>query len=240
MLSMKAQIACLSLAAFAFASCDKSADKTNSDNAPSKNPQVEHRANAPTIAEKIASGRQDAPGANISRPIDPPISHPVDASMIRPSGTLPDDASWQTLTAEQKMEKFKANGIARMPRYVSDLILADATKAGEAENQVVFITEQSAAWHHIDTFKESGTGIPDHMKMALLERLSTKHGTSWIDMIPELDEQIAASVKVDELRANGIPGMSPDESQDFLIKAIEKYGPDYKAILSAANQNARK
>ena len=78
------------------------------------------------------------------------------------------------------------------------------------------------------------------MKPALLERLSKKHGGSWKDVTTELDEQVAASVRVMELRLNGIPGMSPDESQDLFIKALETYGPDYKTILSIADQNARK
>ena len=58
--------------------------------------------------------------------------------------------------------------------------------------------------------------MPDHMKLVLLEKLSKKHGESWMDMVPEVDEQLAASAKVMELRLNGIPGMSPDESQDLL------------------------
>jgi len=159
--------------------------------------------------------------------------------MIRPAGTAPDDGSWETLTAEQMLEKFNSNGITNIPRYVSEQILADATSAGTPEDQVRFITEQSAAWHHINGFKESTDGIPEHMKMALLENLSRKHVNSWKDMIPELDEQVAASDKVAELRSKGIPGMTPDESQDFFIHALEKYGPDYKRILSAANQSAR-
>ena len=237
---MKAKLACLSLAACAFASCEKSETKANPDDTSSRKPRMENRAEAPTIAEKPAPARRDAPEANTSRAIDPPISHPVDASMIRPTGTASDDTSWPSLTAEQKIEKFNSSGITRIPKDVSDPILADATNVGSAEDQVRFITEQAAAWHHINGFRESIHAIPDHMKMALLERLSKKHGSSWKDMAPELDEQIAASVKVDALRSEGIPGMSPDESQDFLIKAIEKYGPDYKAILAAANQNANK
>jgi hypothetical protein len=233
---MKAQIACLSLAAFAFASCEKSGEKTNSDNTQAKRPQVEHRANAPTIAEKTAPARRHTPDANT---IAPPASHPVDASMIRPAGTAPDDGSWETLTAEQMLEKFNSNGIYRIPKYVSEQILADATSAGTPEDQVRFITEQSAAWHHINGFKKSTDGIPEHMKMALIESLSKKHGNSWKDMIPELDEQVAASDKVAELRSKGIPGMTPDESQDFFIQALGKYGPDYKRILSIANQSAR-
>ena len=159
--------------------------------------------------------------------------------MIRPAGISPDDGSWETLTAGQMLETFNSNGIARIPGYVSDQILADATSAGTPEDQVRFITEQSAAWHRINGFKESTDGIPEHMKMALIESLSRKHGNSWKDMIPDLDEQVAASVKVDELRSKGIPGMTPDESQDLIIEALEKYGPDYKRILSIANQSAR-
>jgi hypothetical protein len=59
-------------------------------------------------------------------------------------------------------------------------------------------------------------------------------------MVPELDEQVAASVRVMEIRLNGIPGMSPDESQDLLIKALETHGPDYKTILSIAGQSPGK
>ena len=237
---MKTPLACLSLVACAFASCDKSAEQTGSGSAAPEKTRTERRESSPMITEKTKPAPRETSAAIANRPIDPPLSHTLDASMIRPAGTLQDDPSWQTLTAEQKMEKFKANGIDRMPKYVSDQILADATKSGEPESQVLFITEQSAAWHHINAFRESTTGIPDHMKAALLERLSAKRGTSWIDMIPEFNEQIAASVVVDEMRAKGIPGMPPDESQDFFIMAIEKYGPDYKAILAAAKQSATK
>jgi hypothetical protein len=174
--SMKPNFACLSLVAFAFTSCDKSETKPKPDDASSQKPRMETRAEAPAITRKIAPARRESSPAGINQTIDQPLSHPVDASMIRPAGTAPDDASWDTLTAGQKIEKFTSSGIARMPRYASDMILADATKAGEAENQVLFITEQSAAWHHINAFKESDTGMPDHMKMALLERLSRKHG----------------------------------------------------------------
>ncbi len=59
-------------------------------------------------------------------------------------------------------------------------------------------------------------------------------------MVPELDEQIAASARVMEFRLKGIPGLSPDESQDLIIEAIEKHGPDYKAILSVIDQSAGK
>jgi hypothetical protein len=78
------------------------------------------------------------------------------------------------------------------------------------------------------------------MRTALLEKLSMKHGESWKDMVPELDEQVAASARVMELRLKGIPGMSPDESQDLIIHALEKHGSDYKAILSIAEQSAGK
>ena len=138
------------------------------------------------------------------------------------------------------IEKFTSSGIARIPKDVSDKIIADATKTGASEDQVNIITQQAAAWHHINKFKEDATDIPDHMRMALLEKLATKHGDSWINMVPELDEQVAASAKVMELRLKGIPGMSPDESQDLIIKAIEKYGSDYKAILTVAEQSAKK
>jgi hypothetical protein len=236
---MQNKLTCLSLAALVFASCDKSGTKAAPDESSSKKPQLENRTHAPTIAEKTAPAQHDAPDANIRKPIDPPISHPVDASMIRPAGTVPEDA-WDTLTAEQMIGKFNSSGIARMPKDISDKILADASSAASPEDQVHYITRQAAAWHRINEFKEGVNGMPDHMRMALLERLSMKHGDSWLNMVPELDEQIAASAKVMELRLNGIPGMSPDESQDLLIKALEQYGPDYKTILSIANQSASK
>jgi hypothetical protein len=232
---MKTQLACLSLAALAFTSCDKSGTKTNPDDTSSKEPQLKTRADRPDIAEKPASAPRAAPAANT---IDPPISRPVDVSMIRPAGTTPEDASWETLTAGQKIEKFHSSGIAQMPKDVSDKIITDATNAVTPEEQLQFIIQQSAAWHHINQFKEDTSDIPDHMRMALLERLATKHGESWKDMVPELDEQVAASAQVMKLRMDGIPGMTADESQDFIINALEKYGPDYKTILSVANQSA--
>lgn len=78
------------------------------------------------------------------------------------------------------------------------------------------------------------------MRMMLLERLSNNHGDSWHDMPPEIDEQVAASAKVDELCANGILGMTSEESHDIIIKVIEKHGPDYKAILTVAGESAAK
>jgi hypothetical protein len=159
--------------------------------------------------------------------------------MIRPAGTAPDDTSWEKLPAARKIEMFNSNGISRIPRHVSESILADAARNGAAEDQVSHIANQSAAWHHINAFRENSP-IPDHMRMALLEQLSQKHGSSWIDMMPELNEQVAASAKVDELRTNGIPGMNPDESQDLIILALEEHGPDYKAILSFVEQRAGK
>ena len=236
---MQNKLACLSLAALGFASCDKSGTKAVPDDTTSGKPQVENRADAATAAEKTAPAQRDAPDTIIRKPIDPPLSHPVDASMIRPAGTAPGDA-WDSLTAEQMIGKFNASGIARIPKDISDKILSDATSAGNPEVQVQIITQQAAAWHHINEFKEGVNDIPEHMRLALLERLATKHGDSWINMVPELDEQVAASAKVMELRLNGIPGMSPDESQDLLIKALEKYGSDYKTILSIAEQSARK
>jgi hypothetical protein len=233
------KLTCLSLAALVFTACDKSGTKTTPDDSTPKKPEVENRTEAPTITDKPAPAPRDAPDANIRKPIDPPISHPADTSVIRPAGTAPGDA-WDSLTAEQMIGKFNSSGIARMPKDISAKILADAASAGTPEDQIQIITQQAAAWHHINKFKEDVTGLPDHMRMMLLERLSTKHGDSWMNMVPELDEQVAASAKVDELRSNGIPGMSPDESQDLFIKAIEKYGPDYKAILSFANQSAKK
>ncbi len=237
---MKAKLTCLSLAVFAFASCDKSETTAKPDDTSSKKPQTETRADAPTIAEKPAPTRSDLPDINTGNTIDPPIIHPATAEMIRPAGTAPEDTSWETLTAEQRIEKFTSSGITRMPKNISDKILVDASKAGAPEDQVNIITQLAAAWHHINQFKEDAVGIPDHMRMTLLERLAAKHGDSWMDMVPDLDEQVAASVRVDEFRSNGIPGLSPDESQDIIIKAIEKYGPDYKTILSIAEQSAKK
>jgi hypothetical protein len=234
---MQTKLACLSLAAFIFASCDKSENKAKPDDTSTIKPRTETRADAPTIAEKIAPVWPDSPAP---KTIDPPLRYPVDASMIRPAGTAPDDASWDALTAEQKISKFTSSGIARMPKDISGKVIADATKTGAPEDQINIITRQAAAWHHINKFKEDAIGIPDHMRTALLEKLATKHGESWIDMVPELDEQVAASIKVSELRGKGIPGLSADESQDIFIHAIEKYGPDYKAILSAAEQSIKK
>lgn len=234
---MKTKLACLTLATFVFASCDKSETAAKPDDASSKKPQTENRTAAPAIAEKPAPARPDTPAPNI---IDPPLSHPVTAEMIKPAGTAPDDTSWETLTAEQKIEKFNAKGITRMPKDVSDKLLANATSAGTAEIQVQFITQQAAAWHQINEFKLGVNDIPEHMRMSLLEKLSAKHGNSWRDMVPELEEQMAASRKVMDLRLNGIPGMSADESQDLFIKAMEQYGSDYKTILSVAEQNAKK
>jgi hypothetical protein len=59
-------------------------------------------------------------------------------------------------------------------------------------------------------------------------------------MVPEIEEQIAASRKVMEFRMKGIPGMSADESHDLMIQAIERYGADYKSILSIAEKSAKK
>jgi hypothetical protein len=237
---MKSKLACLSLAAFACAACDKSETKAKPEHTSSRQPGVETRADAPTIAEQTAPAPSDAPDAGVRIPTDPPLAHPVSPAMIRPAGTTPDDTSWETLTAEQKVGKLTSNGIARMPKDISDKILADATKTGAPEDQLNLITRQAAAWHHINRFREDSLGIPDHMRMALLDKLATKHGDSWMNMVPELDEQVSASAKVSELRDKGIPGLSPDESQELIINAIDKYGADYKAILAVAEQSAKK
>jgi hypothetical protein len=231
---MKIKLTCLSLSVFLFSSCDKSGTAGKPESTSSNKPQIENRAEAPTTAEKPAAV------ANPRITNDPPLSHPVTVEMIRAAGTTADDGSWESLTAEQRIEKFKSSGIAHLPKYVSDKILGDATKADNPEDQVNFIYQQAAAWHHINEFKESINDIPDHMKVTLLERLSKKHGASWKDVTTELDEQVAASVRVMELRLNGIPGMSPDESQDLIISALEKHGPDYKTILTIADQSAKK
>jgi hypothetical protein len=237
---MEMKLACLSLAAFILASCDKSGTAANPDDTSPEKPRVENRVEAPAGAARTKPRLRDAPDARTGSAIAPPARQPVDASMIRPAGTAPEDSSWETLTAEQRIGNFNSSGIARMPEDISDKILRDATSAGTPEDQVHFITQQAAAWHHINEFKEGINDIPDHMKLALLESLARKHGDSWKDMVPELDEQVAASVRVMELRLKGIPGMSPDESQDLLINAMEKHGSDYKTILSIANQSAGK
>ena len=118
---MQDKLTCLSLAALVFASCDKSGTKTDPDDSSSKKPQVENRTEAQTIAEKTAPARRDSPTPNtIPNIIEPPLSQPVDASMIRPAGTAVDDASWETLTAEERIGKFNSSGIARMPKDVSE------------------------------------------------------------------------------------------------------------------------
>jgi hypothetical protein len=160
--------------------------------------------------------------------------------MIRPAGIVAGDASWETLTVEQMIEKFNSNGIARMPKHLSDTLVANAASAGAPEVQLQFITQQAAAWHQINEFKEGVNDIPEHMKSSMIEKLSTKYGNSWMDMVPEIEEQMAASRKVMEFRLKGIPGMSADDSQQFLINALEKYGTDYKTILSIAEQKVKK
>jgi hypothetical protein len=225
---------CLTLATCLIASCGKNESKTRPAEASSRKTRTENRVDAPVVA------RETTPAANASSVIDPPISHPVDAMMIRPAGTVSGDTSWDLLTAEQRIEKFKSSGISRVPKDVSDKILAAAAAADSPEQQLLFITGQAAAWHHINNFKESEAGPPQHMKTALLERLAVKHDKSWMDMMPELEEQLAASIKVTEMRVNGIPGMTLDETHDLLMNAIEKYGPDYKTILAIAEQSAGK
>jgi hypothetical protein len=238
---MQNKLTCLSLAALLFASCDKSETKTSPGESSSKKPQVETRAETPAIAEKTTPAPPDSPApSTIPNIIDPPLSYPVTAEMIRPAGTAPTDAPWETLTPEERIAKFNSSGIARIPKDISDKIIADAAKAETADLKISIISQQAAAWHHINHFKEDSVAIPDHVRMALLEKLMAKHGDAWINMVPELDEQVAASARVDELRANGIPGLSADESQDIIIKAIERYGADYKAILSVAERSAKK
>jgi hypothetical protein len=218
---MQIKFTILALAACLFASCDKGGKTTESDSPSSKKPQVENRTSAPTNKEKTAQAANDPTSGN-------------------PADTAPAAASSAPPTPEQMIARFKSDGIAGVPKDVADTIIEKATRDKTPEEQVRFITEQSAAWQHINRFTESINNIPDHMKRMLLERLSTKHGDSWKDMAIELDEQVAASAKVDELRAKGISGMTPDESQDFIIQALEKHGPDYKTIVSIADQSAGK
>ncbi len=236
---MKTQITCLSFAAFLFASCDKSQSKAKPDDTSSRNPRMETGAAAPTNTEEPAPAQRDSSADNTRRPIDPPLSHPVTAEIIRPAGTGPDDHAWKSFTPEQKIEKFNSSGIARTPKNISDKILANVSKDTPPQDQFNIITQQAASWHRINYFKENHS-MPDHLKAALLEKLVAKHGDSWIDMLPELDEQIAASIRVGEFRLNGIPGLSPDETHELMIKAIEDHGCDYKTILSIAEQAARK
>lgn len=141
---------------------------------------------------------------------------------------------------EKMIEKFRSEGITGIPKDVVDAIIRKSEHAENAEEQLSIINDEAAAWRRIDGFKENEIVMPDHMKRSLLEKLSAKHGDAWAEMAFELDEQIAASTKLDELRANGIPGMTPDESQDLIIQALEKHGADYKAILALANQSAKK
>lgn len=226
---MEIKLAYLSLAAFMFASCDKSGNNSDSDSTPSNKSQIENRADAPANPPKPAHETSD-----------PTTGHPADPATTRPAETAPANGPSDPLTAEQTIAKYKSDGIPGIPRQVSDKILADAAKTESNDDQLNIITRQTTAWRHINTFRENDGPIPEHMRRMLLERLETKHGDSWIDIVPELDEQIAANVKVDQLRANGIPGMSEDESQNLIIDAIGKYGPDYKAILSVAEQAAKK
>lgn len=215
---MKPGFACLSFAAFALVSCDKSREQTQpaGTSTPPKT-QVETKAAVPKIT--------------------PPTAPAQNAS---PQGGAPAKQASEPLTAEQTIATYKSNGIPGIPRHISDKILADAAKTESYDDQLNIITQQTAAWRHINTFSESDGPIPEHMRRMLLERLYSKHGDSWINMVPELDEQIAASAKVDQLRANGIPGLSEDESQELIISAMVKYGPDYKAIVAFAEQAAKK
>ena len=213
---METKLVCLSLAACLLASCEKSESTANPDSTSSKKLQMEARVEPPTLAEKPA----------------PEASVPTDAPQV--------ESSPEPLTPEQTIAGYHSNGIAGVPKDVADGILRKSTRAESPEEQLRFITEQSEAWRRINGFNETVNDIPDHMKRFPLEKLSTKHGDSWKDMATELDEQVAASKKVMELRLKGIPGMSPDESHDLIIQAIEKHGADYKAILSIAEQSARK
>ena len=235
---MKTQITSLSLAVFVFASCEKSPSKAKPDDTSSKNPRIETGAAAPTITEKPA--HRDSSADNTRMPIDPPLSHPVTAEVIRPAGTAPDDRAWESLTPEQRIEKFNSNGIARIPKAISTKILADASNSVPPQEQLDIITQQAVAWHRINHFMEESYSMPEHMKKALFEKLVAKHGDAWVNMLPELEGQIAASIRVDEFRSKGIPGLTPDETHELMIKAIEDHGCDYKTILSIAEQAAKK
>ena len=218
---MKVKHACLLLVACLSASCDKSKTTAKAGSISSNTNQVESRDEVPTNRETPAQGAI-TPSADI------------------PTGTARADASSAPPTPEQMIANFKSDGIAGIPKDVADTILAKSSSAATPEEQVRFITEQSAAWQHIEQFKDSTNGMPDHMRRMLIERLSTKHGDSWKNMANELDEQVAASTKVSELRLKGIPGMTPEETNDLIIGAMEQHGPDYKTILSIAEQSIRK
>lgn len=237
---MKTQLVCLSITAIALASCDNSQSKATPDDKSTQKPRMETRTETPAMAEKPAPAASDASATNTRNTIPPPLSHTFGAESIRPAGPARDDGPWESLTPEQKIEKFRSSGIARMPKDISDKILANASKVGAPRDQVNRITQEAVAWHRINSFRENSSDrMPDHMKSALLEKLGEKHGHSWLEMVPELEEQVAANIRVDNLRTNGIPGLSRDESEDIIIQAIEKFGPDYKAILSFAEQSAK-
>lgn len=227
---MKTKLTCLVISTVVFTSCKKSGTEAKSEDTALKKPQTENQVVMPKITEKVT----------VRSPIDPPLRHPVTVEMIVPAGVVAGDSSWQAHTAEQMIEKFRASGVARMPKDISDKLIENAASAGDAAVQVQFITQQAAAWHQINEFKIGVNDVPEHMRMDLVEKLFTKHGNSWVDMLPELEEQMAASRKVMEFRLNGIPGMTPDESQEFFIDALYKYGSDYKTVLSIAEQNVKK
>lgn len=229
---MPNKLICLSLAAIVFTSCDKKETTPNPDNTSPQKPQAETRAYAPKTLENPAPAPSDSSA--------PKPGNPPDAATIQSAGTAASNDSPEAVTAEQTIAKYKASGIPGLPQHVTEKILANAAMTESYDDQLNIIAQQTSAWRRINTFREGEHPIPEHMRMMLIERLAKKHGDSWINMIPELDEQIAASAKVDELRAKGIPGLSSDESHEIIIKAMEKYGPDYKAILSVANQSAKK
>lgn len=233
---MKIQIAFISVAALALLSCDKNKPKTGSADSTTEAARGENRVAPPAIAREHSVSRQGPALSGSRDTTGHPIIRQDEDPRILPEGTAPQDEGWEKLTAKEQIEMFNSKGIAGMPQQVSRKILADASQAESPEAQLGIINQQSAAWRHIHSFSENDTMIPEHMRRMLLEKLEDKHGESWINMASELDEQIAASAQVDKLRANGIPGMSADASEDLIIRAMERYGADYKAILSAAEQ----
>lgn len=205
-------------------SCEKSETKTKSADTPAKPARIESTANA--------SKSRDTPATPAATNAIAPISHPVDASMIRPAGTAPDAATWESLTAEEKVRQFTTNGIASIPASISEKIIQDIPPDGTSEDRLRYIAAESAGWHHVNEFKDGSSEIPEHMKAAMIDKLYQKHPKSWTSMASVIDEQTAAAAKVAEYRWKGIPGMSADESQDFIIDAMSKYTADYKTILS--------
>jgi hypothetical protein len=121
---MKTQLAGLAIATFLITSCEKNKTEPKIDDSSIKNPSKEIQA--PAIAEHVPTVRSTIPSHN----------SPVTPEMIRSAGDDSGDSSWQTLSAEQKIEKFRTKGIIRMPKDISDELIANAVSAGAPEVQV--------------------------------------------------------------------------------------------------------